>query len=303
MRAAIFRRTGPADVLEIANMPVPVHGRDEVLVRVQVTAVQQFDTSVRAGWMPTTAEVVLPIITGNEFAGVITALGDNVTGFAIGDRVAGRHTFGCAAEYLAVPAVDIAIIPEPVSFAEAAYLGGTGQTAHMVVEWLGIGARDTLLIHGGSGGVGTVAIQLAVALGARVVATGSAANQGYLRGLGAVPLVYGEGLRQRIEAAAPEGVSAVLDCAGGEGLDISIAMGTDKARIATIADHQRYQQLGVHWPTGPRNGARLEKLLALAANGTVKAHIRRVFPLEQIAEAHRLVEAGHGAGKVVVEIG
>lgn len=301
MRAAIFCRTGGPEVLEIAEIATPVAGPGEVLVRVAVTAVQQFDTSVRAGRGPAHIPVTLPTITGNEFAGVVAALGDGVTGFAIGERVAGRHTFGCAAEYLAVPAVDIASIPESVSFAEAAYLGGTGQTAHMAVEWLGITQGEVFLVHGGSGGVGSVAIQLALAAGARVIATGSPANQDYLRGLGAVAITYGEGLRQRIEAAAPEGVTAVLDCAGGEGLDISIAMGTDKARIATIADLRK--DTGVQWPTGVRNGARLKALLGLAADGVVKAHIRQVFPLEQIAEAHRIVEAGHGAGKIVVEIG
>lgn len=302
MRAAIFRRTGGPEVLEIADVPAPVPAPGEVLVRVHVTAVQQFDTAVRSGWMPTTAEVKLPIITGNEFSGVIAALGPDAMGFAVGDRVAGRHTFGSAAEFLAVPMVDIAVVPEKLSFAEAAYLGGSGQTGHMVVEWLGVTKDDVFLVHGGSGGVGSVAIQLAVAAGAKVVATGSAANQDYLRGLGATPIIYGEGLRQRIEAAAPEGVTVVLDCAGGESLDISIALGIDKGRIATIAD-ERYKELGVQWPTGARNGARLANLLALAASGVVKANIRQVFPLDQIAEAHRIVEAGHGAGKVVVEIG
>ena len=303
MRAVIFRRTGGPEVLEITDVPTPIPVAGEVLVRVAVTAVQQFDTAVRSGWGPTTVEVKLPVITGNEFAGVIVALGEGVEGFAIGDRVGGRHTFGCAAEYLAVPATDIAVVPVSISFAEAAYLGGSGQTAHMAVEWLGVGKGDVLLVNGGSGGVGTVAIQLALALGARVIATGSAANQAYLADLGATPLIYGDGLRERIEAAAPQGISVVLDCGGGHGLDVAIALGVDKARIATIADHLRYKELGVHWPTGVRNGARLKTLLALAADGMVKAHIRQVFPLSQIAEAHRIVEAGHGAGKVVVEIG
>ena len=302
MRAAILHQFGPAEVLTIAHVPVPQAGPDEVLVRVGASAVQPFDVAVRAGWDSNVWGARLPIITGNEFAGEIVQLGDDVSGFAAGQRVAGRHTFGCAAEYLAVPAADIATIPSNVDYPQAAYLGGTGQTAHMAVEFLEVRRGDTFLVHGGSGGVGSIAVQLGVLAGARVIATGSTLNQNYLRSLGAEPLVYGPGLRQRIEAAAPQGVSVVLDTAGGEALDASIALGISKGRIATIRDYQRYRELGVHWPTGERNGKRLSKLMALAADGRLRVHIRRTYPLEQIAEAHRDVEAGHGPGKVAVLI-
>ena len=149
---------------------------------------------------------------------------------------------------------------------------------------------------------GSIAVQLGVHAGARVLATGSDRNQEYLAKLGAHPLVYGEGLKERIEAAAPEGVSVILDCAGGEALDVSIALGTDKRRIGTLGDHRRYKELGVQWPSGPRNGSRLAKLIALADGGAVKVHIRKTYPLGQIAEAHREVESGHGQGKVAVLI-
>ncbi|GGA40271.1 NADP-dependent oxidoreductase [Pelagibacterium lentulum] len=302
MRAAIFREFGPANVLEVAEMPMPKIGSKDVLVRVYASAVQPFDVAARAGWMPSTAEVRLPVITGNEFAGEIVAMGADVDGFTVGDRVSGRHTFGCAAEYLSVPATDIARIAPNLSFAQAAYLGGTGQTAHMAVEFLKVRSGDTFLIHGGSGGVGSIAVQLGVLAGARVLATGSARNQGYLRALGAEAIIYGEGLKDRIEAAAPESVSVVLDCAGGEALDITIALGTDKARIATIRDYKRYKELGVQWPVGERNGTRLAKLMELAAAGELIVHIRKTYPLEAIAEAHREVETGHGPGKIAVLI-
>ncbi len=132
-----------------------------------------------------------------------------------------------------------------------------------------------------------------------MIATGSADNQAYLRSLGAEPLVYSEGLHGRILAAAPEGVSVVLDCAGGEALDVSIALGTDRNRISTIGD-QRYRELGVHWPSGQRDGARLRRLMALAGDGRLHVLVRRTYPLERIADAHRDVEQGHGPGKVVV---
>lgn len=302
MRAAVFHETGPAEVLTIAEVPIPAIGPLDVLVRIHAAAVQPFDVAVRSGrWSPPNMEPRWPVITGNEFAGVVAALGEEVAGFAVGDRVAGRHSFGCAAEYLAVPAGDIARIAPNLDFAQAAYLGGTGQTAHMAVEFLELRQGDTFLIHGGAGGVGSIAVQLGLQAGARVIAIGSADNQAYLRSLGAEPLVYGEGLHERIMATAPEGVSVVLDCAGGEALDISIALGTDKNRIATIGD-QRYRELGVRWPSGPRDGARLRKLMALASDGRLHVHIRRTYPFERIADAHRDVEQGHGPGKVAVII-
>lgn len=302
MRAAIFREFGPAKVLEIAELPKPEIGTKDVLVRVRASAVQPFDVAVRAGWMPTTGDVKLPLITGNEFAGEIVALGEDVEGFALGDRVSGRHAFGCAAEYLSVAAIDVARIATTLDFAQAAYLGGTGQTAHMAVEFLKVGPGDTFLIHGGSGGVGSIAIQLGVIAGARVIATGSSRNQDYLRALGADPIVYGEGLKERIEVAAPHAVTVVLDCVGREALDTSIALGTDKSRIATLNDYKRYKELGVHWPVGERNGVRLEKLMVLAEAGKLRVHIRKTYALDEIAEAHRDVEAGHGPGKVAVLI-
>jgi NADPH:quinone reductase-like Zn-dependent oxidoreductase len=303
MRAAIFRRTGAADVLEIAELPTPVASAGEVLVRVRIAALQPFDVRVRSGGLPLAPGNDFPIITGNEFAGEIVQLGADVEGFAVGDRVAGRHTFGCAAEYLAVPASDIARLPGNVEFAGGAYLGGTGQTADTAVEFLKIGPGDVFLIHGGAGGVGSIALQLGRLAGATVLATGSAANQDYLAGLGAIPLVYGAGLRQRIEAAAPSGVTAILDCVGGEALDLSVELLADRQRIATLGDHRRAASLGVQWPTGVRNGVRLARLLKLASEGRLTPTIRRVFPLADIVAAHRAVEAGHGIGKIMVAIG
>jgi len=302
MRAAIFHETGQPEVLTIGEVPVPEPGPDEVRVRVEAATLQPFDIAVRSGWVPPTVNLVFPIITGNEFAGTIDAVGDNVTGFSVGDRVAGRRMFGCAAEYLCVAATDIAVIPASISYPQAAYLGGTGQTAHLAVEFLEIQKDDTFLIHGAAGGVGSIAIQLAVRLGAHVIATGSPQNQDHLRSLGATPVVYGDGLRARIEAAAPEGISVALDCVGGEALDLSVSLVADRQRVATLNDYRRYKELGVQWPSGERNGQRLAALMQIAARDHLQIPIRRTYMLDEIVAAHRDVESGHGHGKVAVVI-
>lgn len=302
MRAARFASFGAPDVLSIDEIPIPEPGPGEVRVRVKAAAVQPFDRRVRIGQIPLPAGTALPVTTGNEFSGIVDALGSDVSGFSPGDAVAGRRTFGAVADYVIVPATDIAIKPESLSFGEAATLSGTAQTADTAVESLGIGPADTLLIHGAAGGVGSFATQLAILHGARVLGTGSQANQAYIASLGATPLVYGEGLHERIRAAAPNGLTAILDCVGGPTLDLSLTLGVPLDRIATLGDMGRTRQLGIKSVEGVRNGVRLAKLLALAADGRLKANVRRTYPMDQIVQAHRELDAGHGHGKIVIEI-
>lgn len=236
MRAARFAAFGGPEVLAIEDIPMPEPTTGEVRVRVKAAAIQPFDRRARSGDIPLPPGIELPVTTGNEFSGVIDALGEGVSGMAIGESVVGRRTFGCVAEYLVVTANDIAIKPANLTFAEAATLGGTAQTADAAIETLDVGPGDVLLIHGAAGGVGTFATQLALLRGATVIGTASAANQDHLRGLGAVPLVYGPDLAEHILQAAPRGVTAVLDCAGGPALDLSLALGVPLARISSVGD-------------------------------------------------------------------
>ncbi|MGB3026532.1 NADP-dependent oxidoreductase [Paradevosia shaoguanensis] len=302
MRAARFASFGGPEVLSIDDIPIPEPGRGEVRVRVKSAAIQPFDRRVRIGQIPLPPGTTLPVTTGNEFSGIIDALGADVTGFSPGDAVAGRRAFGAVAEYVIVPAVDIARKPETLSFAEAATLSGTAQTADTAIESLGIGPGDTLLIHGAAGGVGSFATQIAVRRGAKVIGTGSQANQAYIASLGASPLVYGEGLRERVVAAAPHGLTAILDCVGGPTLNLSLTLGVPLDRIATLGDMGRTRQLGIRSVEGARDGIRLARLLDLATKGQLKANVRRIYPMNEIIEAHRELDAGHGHGKIVIEV-
>jgi NADPH:quinone reductase-like Zn-dependent oxidoreductase len=153
MRAARFASFGGPEELTVDDVPVPVPGPGEVRISVRAAAIQPFDRRVRTGNIPLPPGMTLPITTGNEFAGVVDAVGTDVSGLSPGDEVAGRRAFGAVAEYLVAPAGDIAIKPADLSFAQAATLSGTAQTADTAIESMEIGPDDTLLILGASGGV------------------------------------------------------------------------------------------------------------------------------------------------------
>ncbi|NUU21208.1 MAG: zinc-binding dehydrogenase, partial [Streptomycetaceae bacterium] len=152
-------------------------------------------------------------------------------------------------------------------------------------------------------GVGTVAVQLAVAWGATVIGTASEANHAYVRSLGATPVAYGDGLVERVRAVAPQGVDAAFDAAGRGALDASVELVADRGRIGTIIDFAGAERLGVVGLRGgptARTQARLNELLDLYEKGALAVHIGHRVPLAEAAEAHRLVETGHGRGKVVL---
>ncbi|WP_370639034.1 zinc-binding dehydrogenase [Cohnella sp. REN36] len=180
---------------------------------------------------------------------------------------------------------------------------GNTQGAHLALQALGVGAGDTLLIHGAAGGLGTSAIQIALAWGAKkVIGTASEANHDYIRGLGAIPVRYGEGLIDRVREAAPEGVDAALDAAGPEALRASLALVRDRNRIRTMVSSALAEELGIPPLQGTRTAERLAELVKLHTQGKLDIHLRRVLPLREAAEAHRELEHGHGRGKLVLAV-
>ncbi|GAA2144352.1 NADP-dependent oxidoreductase [Kitasatospora kazusensis] len=300
MLASTFSEPGGPDVLRVTELPAPKPGPGEVLVRVLAAGIQPADTAIRSGWTPPGAAVTLPAIPGNEFAGVVEQLGAGSFGWETGDEVLGFRLLGGHAQYVAVQESQLVAKPGAMGWAEAGSLSASGQTAHLALRELGVGAGDTVLVHGASGGVGTVAVQLARAWGATVIGTASERNHDYLRGLGAVPVAYGPGLAERVRALAPGGVDAALDAAGRGALDASVELVADRDRIGTVVDYPAAQRLGVRGLRGPRTAARLAELVELWEAGSLRLEIAAAFPLARAADAHRLVEAGHVRGKAVI---
>ncbi|GHG96415.1 NADP-dependent oxidoreductase [Streptomyces rubradiris] len=303
MKAVAFRAYGGPEVLELMELPMPEPGPGEVRVRVKAAGTQPTDCAVRTGWSPPGFTVTFPHITGGDFAGVVDALGEGVTGFSAGDEVLGYRVQLTYAEYLVAPADQIVPKPAALSWEVAGCLSASGQTAHTAIEDLGVGEGETVLVNGAAGGVGTIAVQLAAARGAKVIATGREENHAYLRELGAVPVAYGAGLIDRVRAAAPEGVDAALDTASVEGLRVAAELVEDKDRVGTVFAHEVHEELGVRWITSRRSARRLAELAGLVAGGKLTVHIRKTLPLARAAEAHRELETGHGRGKIVLLAG
>lgn len=302
MKAAGFYSFGPPEKLELIELETPQAGAGEVRVRVKAAGVQPVDCAVRTGFSPPGVSIIFPHVTGGEFAGVIDQIGEGVTSFAVGAEVLGFRLQFTYAEYVVVPANQVVAKPDSMPWEVAGGLSGAGQTAHTAMEELRVGKGDTVLINGAAGGVGTVAVQVARERGATVIGTASEANQDYLRSLGAIPVIYGAGLADRVRALAPNGVDAALDAAGEDGLRVAAELVKDKKRVGTIVAFQLTDELGVRWIRSNRSASRLAELVQLYSDGRLRIHIRNTYPLSQAAAAHREVETGHGRGKVVLMI-
>ena len=306
-----YDRLGDPDVLEVATVPDPVAPDDGVVVAVRAVGVNPIDGKLRSGGRPS-APITAPRVPGSDAAGVVLSVGAGVDGWAPGDEVVVRNPHGAYTTHLVAAASQLVRKPAAVSWEQAAAIGVPAATAHQVLVSLGVGPGTTLLIHGGSGSVGRVAIQLARRMGATVIATGSPANHERLRALGATPVAYGDGLLDRLRAAAPDGYDLILDAIGSdEALEASFALVDDRSRIGTIVVGPRAAELGIRaWGGGNPVPLTADELrlrddgyalaLDLIAEGELEVDIARTFPLTEAADAARLVESGHPGGKVIL---
>ncbi|MEV4925141.1 NADP-dependent oxidoreductase [Streptomyces roseoverticillatus] len=307
MKAISYRTYGGPEVLEFGERPNPKVGPDSVLVKVKAAAVNPVDWKARAGYLDPALDAVFPVIPGWDVAGVVVRPGADVTEFAEGDEVIGyvREDFlsrGTFAEYVAAPVRTLARKPKNLTFEQAAGLPLAGLTAYQaLVKALRLWEGETVLIHAASGGVGTMAVQIARHFGARVIGTASERNHDYLRSLGAEPVLYGDGLAERVRALAPEGVDSVLDLAGGDALTISPGLLAHGGRLASVAD-PAVLGLGGRYVFVRPDRSDLTALSDLAENGKLTVEVAKTFPLERTAEAHRLSEEGHTRGKIVVTV-
>ncbi|MEU4871576.1 NADP-dependent oxidoreductase [Streptomyces sp. NPDC021608] len=303
MKAIVFDAFGGTDVLHETEIDIPEPGFGQVRVRVQAVGVNPVDGKIRSGVMEAIFPTTLPAVPGGEIAGVVDAVGEGVEHLAVGDEVLGWSETGSYAQYALASAAVLAPKPAGLDWAHAAALPVASDGAERVLDLLGVASGDTLLIHGASGALGTIAVQLAVARGARVIGTAGAANQEYVTSLGATALVYGDNLVQRVRELAPDGVDAVFDAAGKGALEDSITLRGGTDRIVTTADF-RARELGVVFAEGPqrRSAARLAELAREAADGTLVTTISAAYPLADAAKAQEASDAGHNRGKIVLTV-
>lgn len=299
---------GGPEVLRLVEAPTPEPGPGEVRIAVRAAGVNPIDYKAYSGAFGADP-AALPMRLGAEAAGVVTAVGPDLDTVAVGDEVIAFRASGAYATDLVVP-LD-AVVPKPagLGWEQAGGLLLTGATAWHTVEAVGVRQGDTVLVHGGTGGVGLIAVQLVAARGATVVATASERNHALLRELGAVPVTYGAGLADRVRAAAPNGVTAAIDTVGtDEAVDVSLELVADRRRIATIAAFGRAPGLGIQLLGGgpgadPGDELRMaarRPLAEAAADGRLRVVVARTYPLAQAADAHREIMQGHTTGKLVL---
>jgi NADPH:quinone reductase-like Zn-dependent oxidoreductase len=304
--AVQFDRFGPPDVLTLGESPEPHAGPGQVRVTVRASGVSPVDLAIRAGTSPSAKTLTLPHIPGVDASGVVDEIGAGVTDVAIGDEVFGTVDLtklgGAAAEFAVLSFW--AAKPDSMPSTEAGAAGTSVETATRVLDLLDVHEGVTVLIDGGSGGVGSVAIQLAIARGSRVIATGSASSQDFLVELGAIPTTYGPGLPGRVATLTDDPIYAALDVAGRGTLPELIQLTGSPASVVTIADFAG-QALGVRVSVGELGGQDSGKHgLAVAAalfeRGRFRIPVQAAFPFDHAAEAHALASSGPRRGKVVL---
>jgi NADPH:quinone reductase len=312
-RAVVATAFGGPKVLSVIQTPVGPRGPGEVLVSVRAAGTNPIDYKQYSG-LTGADPARLPMRLGSEAAGVVTGVAEGTEGpggpIRAGDEVVAYRIAGAYADDVVVPASSVMPKPSTFSFEEAGGMMLTGVTAaHALAVVGGVGAGQTVLIHGAAGGVGLMAIQLAGDAGARVIGTASQSGHGLLREFGVEPVTYGAGLEERVRALAPGGVDAAVDCIGGdEALDVSLALVADRSRIVTVIASRRAFGSGVKVIGGApgadpgtaiRSAARLE-LVRLAEAGKLRVVVAATYPLAEVAAAHRSLATGHTHGKIVL---
>jgi len=283
-------------VLQQADETVAEPGTGEVTIVNRAISVNPVDWKVVAGYLKEHRPVQFPAVPGNETAGVIEAVGPGVEGFSVGDEVIWCGFTGAYRAQANVQASALFPKPANIDFEQAASLPVAGATAYSAVHQIGIGIGDTVLIHGAAGGVGSVAVQIATALGARVIGTASEANHPYLASIGAEPVRYGDGLVERVRALGP--ITASIDAFGGAAsVAATVQLVPDLSRAVTAVTDEHSTTAGIAVVAA---ADRLAAVVKLAEQGTLRFTIAERIPLADAAKAFELSYVGHLCGKIIL---
>ncbi len=317
MKAVYHEDFGPVDVLKYGDLPRPSPGKGEVLIRVRAAGVNPVDWKIREGLLKTRMPHQFPIIPGWDVAGVVAEVGPGVSGFRKGDAVyayARKPVIkdGCYAEFVTLPARQIAPKPRSLSFEEAAAIPLAALTAWQALfDAAGLGKGQVVLVQAAAGGVGGYSVQLAKWRGAVVIGTARAENHEYLRELGvdhAVDYSVGDVVDQ-VRPLVPRGVDVVLDAMGGETQIRSAELVRRGGTLVTILAPQaetektlRRRGAKLAYVFVAPNAAQLRKLTALAERGDLRVRLAATLPLTEAAEAHRRIQSGHTRGKIVLQV-
>ena len=303
-KAVRFDDYGGIEVLEVRDVPRPEPGPDQVLVAVRAAGINPSEAAIRTGRVRDVFPATFASGEGSDLAGVVEEIGSRVNGVAVGDEVIGyTDNRASHAEYVLVEASNLTAKPANVPWEVAGALFVAGVTGVATVRTVAPTTGEAVVIAGAGGGVGVFAVQLAVRTGARVIAVASERHHAWLRDRGAVPVAYGDGVRERItEAADDVPVAALIDLVGGRYVELALELGIAKDRIDTIVDFPSIAKYGVKGEGGASaaGAATLGELAELVAAGDLVVPIQRTYPLEDVRAAFTELEAGHIAGKIVL---
>jgi NADPH:quinone reductase-like Zn-dependent oxidoreductase len=303
MRAVRFDSYGDRGVLYVTDVAIPEPAPGRVVVQVVAAGINPGEAGIRSGALHERFPATFPCGQGTDLAGVVSAVGADVTTFNVGDAVYGwSWERSSHAEYVSVPVTQLLVKPAGLGWLEAGSLNVAGATAWAAVEAVGLGEGDVVAVSGAAGGVGSVAVQLAALKRATVLAIASAPNHAWLSAKGATPVAYGDGLKGRIEGAAPHGVDAFIDLFGPEYVELAIELGVAPERIETIISFQKAAEVGAR-TEGSAEGSTLEVMAHLGdliASGRLEYPIAARFPMEQVQDAFALLEQRHTHGKIVL---
>ena len=302
-RAVRFDSYGGIDKLYVADVPTPAAAAGEVLVQVRAAGINPGESAIRTGALDERFPATFPSGQGSDLAGVITALGDGVTDFAVGDEVLGwSWTRASQAEYAVVPVTQLVPKPTGLSWEAAGSLYVAGVTAWAAVRAVHVGAGDLVVVSAAAGGVGSLVVQLLRSRGADVIGIASEANHDWLRSLGVVPVAYGDDLAARVRAAASRDIDAFIDLFGPEYLRLAVELGVPRDRIETIIAFELAGELGTkaEGSVDASTPEVLAEMAALVASGEVELPIAATYPLDEVRAAFTELERRHTRGKIVL---
>jgi NADPH:quinone reductase-like Zn-dependent oxidoreductase len=302
-RAVRFDHYGGRDVLYIAEVPMPTAADGEVVVEVRAAGVNPGEAAIRSGALESRFPATFPSGEGSDLAGVVSAIGAGVEEFSVGDEVLGfSWRRNSHATYVAVPTDQLIRKPSKLSWEVAGSLYVVGCTAYAAVRAVDARRGDTVAVSAAAGGVGTIVVQLLRVRGAEVIGIASPANADWLTAHGTLSVAYGDGLADRLRAAAPRGIDAFIDLFGPEYLDLAIDLEIPRDRIETIASFAKAQDLGTKADGSVTASTTdvLTEMADLVASGAIEVPIAARYPFERVADAFAELEKRHTRGKIVL---
>ena len=302
MKAVRFDEYGGVEVLQVVDVPRPIAGPGQLLVQVKAAGINPGEAKIREGLMHARFPATFPSGEGSDLAGIVAETGSGVTGFSPGDEVIGfSNDRDSHAEYVIVEAENLIAKPAAVPWEVAGALFVAGATAYAAVRAVELNQGDTVVVAGATGGVGSLAVQLARRAGASVIGLASEANQEWLTAHGVIPVSYGAGVADRIRQAAGK-ADAFIDTFGAGYVELALELGVEPARIDTIANFAAVERYGVK-AAGSAAGASasvLAELAGLIAAGELELPVTATFPLSRVQDAYRRLAQGHVLGKIVL---